>query len=128
MPFMAVAGSAPSIWLALLSLCTTALLSCGMSLEPVLSLLTSPAKPVSRVGAFQRGMPQRVPVKDLIWRGLRSHLRHGLPVRSKARKFALMLPVLALGPRRCVETGLGPAKGPFLAGSWERSMVPSGLR
>ena len=49
------------------------------------------------------------------------HLRHGLPLRSRARRPALMAPVLALGPS--LWAGMG------LAAFWsfERSMVPSGL-
>lgn len=106
----------------------TALLSFGFrSLEPVVSLLTSPAKLESRIGAFHDDMPHVMPVNDLICNGLRFHLRHGLPVRSSARRLALMLPVFALGPSLWVDTGLGPAKGPFLVPSVVRSMVPSAL-
>lgn len=67
-----------------------------------------------------------VPVKDLSWRGLRSHFRHGLPVRSRARSPALMAPVLALGPSLWDATGLGPATVTFFP-SIVRSMLPSAL-
>lgn len=123
--------SIPSIGLAspfptplLLCSLATALLSFGLrSLEPVVSLLTSPEKPLSRVGAFHELVPQIAPVNDLMVSPLRSHRRQGLPVRSSARRLALMLPVLALGPSRWAGTGLLG----LVPLSWERSMVPSGL-
>ena len=101
-----------------------ALLPTGLaSLELLESLLTSPAKVRSLVGAFQDGMPHIMPVNDLIWSPLRSHFRQGLPLRSSARRPALMAPVLALGPSLCAGTGLT-----VLVLSPERSMVPSGLK
>jgi hypothetical protein len=119
-PFIIV--SPPSIPLLLCSL-GRALLPIGFaSLEPVESLLTSPANVRSLVGAFQEGMPHIMPVKDLIWMPLRSHLRQGLPLRSRARRPALMAPVLAFGPSLCAGTGLG-----VLVLSPERSIEPSGL-
>lgn len=122
----AIIVSPPSMPLLLRSL-ATALLSLGLrSLEPVVSLLTSPAKPESRWWVFHDGILQSVPVKDLSWTPLRSQRRQGLPVRSRARRLALMLPVFAFGPSLCAGTGLGPVEGPFLP-SCERSMVPSGL-
>ena len=119
--------SPPSTPLLLCSLGSALLLPIFTSLEPVLSLLTSPANDESRVGAFHEDMFQAMPVKELICRPLRSHFRHGLPERSRARRPALIAPVLAFGPSRWVETGLGPAMGPFLMDSTVRSMVPSGL-
>jgi len=97
----------------LLSL-ATALLSTGFSsLLPVVSLFTSPVEPVcSAGGAFQYPSPHETPVKDLMGMGLRCHLRQGLPLRSRARRLALMLPVLALGPRRC--DGIAGLAGPRL--------------
>lgn len=105
----------------------SALLPFGfISLEPVLSLLTSPENE-SRVGAFHDGIAHIVPVNDLSWNGLRSHRRHGLPVRSSARSPALMAPVFAFGPSLCAGTGFVLAAGAFLVSSFERSIVPSGL-
>jgi hypothetical protein len=49
-------------------------------------------------GAFQRGISQTVPVKVLIEKPPFAHFLHGLPVRSRARRPALMAPWLALGP------------------------------
>lgn len=46
----------------------------------------------------QLDRPQTTPVKLFSWNGLRSHLRHGVPLRSSARRPALMAPWLALGP------------------------------
>lgn len=113
--------SATPDWL--LSLATAELSGILTSLE--LSLFTSPlaSTPLVLVGAFQEVIFQTVPVKDLSCRPLRSHLRHGLPVRSSWRSFSLMAPVLALGPRR----GAAPT-GLLVVGSVERSIVPSGLR
>lgn len=50
------------------------------------------------MGVCQLDRPQTTPVKLLSWNGLRSHLRHGAPVRSRARRPALIAPWLALGP------------------------------
>lgn len=90
------------------------LFSLGTPLAPLLVLLSFSA--VSRaaslvspsplfssstfggLGARQLGSCQRIPVKLFNWNGLRSHLRHGAPVRSSARRPALIAPVLALGP------------------------------
>jgi hypothetical protein len=44
-----------------------------------------------------------IPVKLRSCRGFRSHLRHAAPVRSSARRPALIAPVLAFGPRRCAD-------------------------
>jgi len=86
-----------------------------ISLE--LSLLTSPLNvELSLVGVDHDPTDHPIPVKLFNWKPLRSHLRHGLPVRSKARRPALIAPVLAFGPSLCVLMGAGPAKGPFLAG------------
>lgn len=53
------------------------------------------------LGVRQDGSCHIMPVKLRSCRGLRSHLRHAAPVRSSARRPALMAPVLAFGPRRC---------------------------
>lgn len=59
-------GSPPSTPLLLRSL-GIALLPTGLlSLEPVVSLLTSPENAESRNGAFQESIPHIMPVKDLI--------------------------------------------------------------
>lgn len=52
-------------------------------------------------GARQVGTPHRTPVKLFSWNGLRSHFRQGLPVRSRARRPALIAPWLAFGPSLC---------------------------
>lgn len=115
------------LWLLSLA---TALLSFGfISLLPVLSLFVSPVSPASPLGAFHEFMPQMAPVKDLIVRGFFSQRLQGLPLRSSARRFALMFPVLALGPSRCAAAAFAPAAPDLVGfGSCERSIVPSGLR
>ena len=54
----------------------------------------------------QDGSCHRTPVKLRRRRGCRSHLRHGAPVRSRARRPALIAPVLAFGPSRWVADSL----------------------
>ena len=58
------------------------------------SLLASPAKSalVNLFQVPQVGASQATPVKLLIWKPLRCHFRHGLPLRSSARSFSLMAP------------------------------------
>lgn len=112
----AAAASPPPLLLSL----ATALLSLTSLLPPVESDLTSPGNS----GARQLGMFQTVPVKDLSCRPLRSHFRQGLPLRSSARRPALMAPVLALGPSLWAGT---PVPLAALALSPEWSIVPSGL-
>ena len=53
------------------------------------------------LGVRQLGSCQAIPVKLFSCKGLRSHLRHGAPDRSKARNPALIAPVLAFGPNLC---------------------------
>lgn len=69
MPFIMVVSPPVVVsptWLWLLSLAMALLSLTGLtSLEPVLSLLTSPEKPWSRGGAFQDGIDHTVPVNDL---------------------------------------------------------------
>lgn len=98
-----------------------------MSPEAELSLLTSPLKvEASLCGVAQDPTAHETPVKLLSEKPFRSHLRHGLPVLSRARKPALIAPVLAFGPSLWPLAGVGPA-GPFFVGSVVRSMVPSAL-
>ena len=49
-------------------------------------------------GAVHRGISQVTPVKLLSLKPPFCHLRHGFPVRSRARRPALIAPWLALGP------------------------------
>jgi uncharacterized membrane protein YbhN (UPF0104 family) len=49
-------------------------------------------------GAVHRGISQVTPVKLLSLKPPFCHLRHGFPVRSRARSPALIAPWLALGP------------------------------
>ena len=86
-----------------------------VSLEPVLSLLTSSEKTDDFLGARQLGTSQATPVKLRIWKPFFSHLRQGLPVRSRARRPALMAPMLALGPS--FGAPAAAAKGPLWFGS-----------
>lgn len=51
-------------------------------------------------GATQRWISHSTPVKVLSRKLPLAHLRQGLPVRSRARRPALMAPWFALGPRR----------------------------
>jgi hypothetical protein len=90
MPLVAGAGvfaSTPT----LLSL-TALLSSLTLSLDPVLSLFTSSEKTEVFFGARQEGTDQVTPVKLRSWKPFFSHFLHGLPVRSRARRPALMAP------------------------------------
>src|SRR5436190_573720 len=49
-------------------------------------------------GAVQRGISQTTPVKLFTTKLPLVHFRHGLPVRSSARRPALIAPWFALGP------------------------------
>jgi hypothetical protein len=60
-------------------------------------------------GVRHEGSCHMMPVKLRSCRGLRSHLRHAAPVRSRARKPAFMAPVLAFGPRRWAAGSLSPS-------------------
>lgn len=80
------------------------------SLERVVSLVTSPSKPCApapRLFVFQRGTSHVLPVNEVNCRPLFCHLRVGVPVRSRARRFALIAPVLALGLVLC-DVGAAP--------------------
>jgi len=91
-----------------------------------LSLLTSPLNvELARSGADQEPRDHDMPVKDLSWKPLRSHLRQGLPERSRARRPAFMAPVFAFGPSLWLTIAAGTAKGPFLPSG--RSVTPSAL-
>jgi hypothetical protein len=86
------------------------------SLEPVESLLTSSEKVAERLGAFHEGTSHTTPVKLRNLKPFFSHLRHlNLPVRSRARRPALMAPWFALGPS--FEAGVAAAKGLLVLGS-----------
>lgn len=52
----------------------------------------------STTGAPQVGIDHCTPVKDFKLKVAFSHRLHGFPVRSKARRPALMAPWFALGP------------------------------
>lgn len=92
------------------------------------SLLTSPLKEeLSLSGAAHDPTDHATPDMLLSWRPLRSHLRHGLPDLSSARRPALIAPVLALGPSLWVAIGATPPNGPFFVPSAVLSMVPSAL-
>lgn len=92
----------------LLAISTSApllLFSLSIWLLSLFSLLLSPeAEPsefpwmVTFGGAVQRGISQVTPVKLFNLKLPFCHLRQGLPVRSRARRPALMAPWLALGP------------------------------
>lgn len=104
-----------------------ALLSIVGLMSPVLelSLLTSPLKvDEERIGADQDPMAQLTPVKLLRAKPLRCHFRVGLPDLSKARRFALMAPVFALGLSLCA-AAVGAVAG--LGASFDLSIVPSAL-
>lgn len=74
-----------------------------LSLSPVseaISLGWPDSSTLSGLGDRQVGSCQTMPVKLFSCNGFFSHLRQGAPERSKARRPALMAPVLALGPGR----------------------------
>lgn len=71
-----------------------------LSRAVVVTVLPSAFSNFARACVFHDGSCQRIPVKDLKRSGCFSHLRQGAPVRSKARRPALMAPVLAFGPSR----------------------------
>jgi hypothetical protein len=106
------------------------LFSLSMWLLSLFSLLLPPdeedsASPlmVSFGGAFHRGISQMAPVKVLIWKLPFCHFRHGFPVRSSARRPALIAPWLALGPSLCPPAPFsGDGRGNPVIGS-----VPSSL-
>jgi len=83
-----------------------------------LSLFTSPLKvEADLVGAVHEPTAHDTPVKLLRAKPFRSHLRQALPDLSRARRPALIAPVLALGPSFLSVMGAGAAKGPFLEAS-----------
>jgi len=89
------------------------LFSLGIMLPSRLALLS--LSPVSRapslpsgsrssffgLGVRQMGTRQNIPVKLFSSNGFRCHFRQGAPVRSSARRPALMAPWFALGPSLC---------------------------
>lgn len=113
------AGVFPSPPLLLFSLMALLSSLTLVSLEPAESLFTSSEKAAARLGARQVAMDHCTPVKLLIWKPRFSHRLHGLPVRSRARRPALMAPWLAFGPS--FGTGAGAAKAPLARGSLTKS-------
>lgn len=90
-----------------------------LSLSPVSRAPSLPSRSMSSffgLGVRQMGTCQNTPVKLFSPNGFRCHFRHGAPVRSSARRPALMAPWLALGPSLC---------GAGMSLAW--SMVPSSL-
>lgn len=105
-------GTVLPVWLALLSLSP-------FSVTTTPSLASPLGMSVFRgLGARQVGTSHMMPVKLFNWKDLRCHLRHGAPVRSRARRPALMAPWLAFGPSLCAE-------GMSLAVSTEPSSLKS---
>lgn len=123
--------TSPSPLLLSLGTALLAMLALASSLEPELSLFTSPLKlELSLFGALHVPTSQLTPPMLLREKPLRSHLRQGFPDLSSARRPALIAPVLAFGPSLCAVIGATPPNGPFLGaavGSADRSMVPSAL-
>lgn len=83
------------------------LFSLSIWLFSLFSLLLSPVDEPSVLGltvtlggALHLGISIGMPVNVLIMKERFSHLRQGLPERSRARKPALIAPWLALGPSR----------------------------
>lgn len=83
------------------------LFSLSIWLFSLFSLLLSPVDEPSVLGlmatlggALHLGISIGMPVNVLITKERFSHLRQGLPERSRARKPALIAPWLALGPSR----------------------------
>ena len=105
----------------LLSLTLPLLLLCCEASLP--SLLSSPFCSWD-FGVRQEGSSQTTPVKLFNWNDFRSHLRQGLPERSRARKPALIAPWFAFGPSLWVVIG---ATGPGV-GLRPWSIVPSSLK
>jgi hypothetical protein len=60
------------------------------------------------------GASQAMPVKLLTRKGEKVHLRQGLPVRSRARRLALIAPWLAFGLSFGAETGIDVPLTPSL--------------
>lgn len=86
-------GTALALLLALLSLSPASRTPSLVSLSPCSSSICT-------LGARHAGSCHWMPVKLFSCSGWRSHRRHGAPERSRARRPALIAPVLALGPSR----------------------------
>lgn len=103
-------GVVPSALIALLSSLSL------VSVEPVESLRTSSENVEPRGGAMYEGTCHTTPVKDRSLRPFFSHfLTLNLPVRSRARRLALIAPWFALGPT--LGAAAGAANGVLLFGS-----------
>ncbi len=105
------------------------LFSLSIWLLSLFSLLLSPEEDPAESpsifcfgGAVHRGISQTTPVKLFSVKLPFDHLRHGLPVRSRARRPALIAPWLALGPSLWAAVPLG-ARGTVA----EWSIDPSSL-
>ena len=110
-----LAGTGSTTALRLASLPTALLLLRGtFSLFEFGVVLCSPSLTVlatARGGAPQDGRCHTTPVKLLTLKPFFSHLRQGLPVRSRARRPALMAPWLAFGPSLWPARGAGVVHG-----------------
>jgi hypothetical protein len=109
-------GVVPSALIALLSSLSF------VSVEPVESLRTSSENAEPRGGAMYEGTCHTTPVKDRSFRPFFSHLLTlNLPVRSRARRLALIAPWFALGPT--LGAGAAAASGVLLFGSLMTSPI-----
>lgn len=121
-------SASPPLWL--FSLSMALLLLCALlspSSTGPLGFLSSPfVFKIVVFGARHNGSCHVTPVKLLTLKPLRSHLRHGFPVRSSARKPALIAPWLALGPSLWVASGATVVQG--RAAGVPFSMAPFSLR
>ena len=70
---------------------------------------------VAAFGVRHVGSSHTTPVKLLIRMPFFSQRLHGFPLRSRARKPALIAPRFALGPSLCVMRGAVLEKVPFAA-------------
>ena len=102
-------STSPPLWL--VSLSTALLLLLALSLGVLASLVSSLTFTVVVLGARHDGSCHATPVKLLTLNPVRSHLRQGLPERSRARRPALMAPWLALGPSLWVASGATVVQG-----------------
>jgi hypothetical protein len=85
------------------------------ALPPLMTLPFSSTVSFGLAGASQvEPECQRAPVNVLIWNGARFHRRQGAPVRSNARRLALIAPALAFGFSLGALTGTNVPLGPSL--------------
>lgn len=93
-----------SLWAAL-ALLLASLLLLPVSSPFFASELTTSSANLGFGGALQVGTCHTIPVKLLRLKLLRSHFRQGFPVRSRARRPALIAPWFAFGPSLWVAVG-----------------------